>query len=83
LFVLDDTTDRWQVAGLSSWGINPLLPEEFSRSDSRYGDLAFFTDLTQHREWIATQIPEPGGLGCLVFALLILRRRPLPRSRTD
>jgi len=70
LFVFDDVTAEWQLAGITSWGFNPTLPEGFSRYDSRYGDVAFFTDLSQHSDWIAATVPEPSvgvllGLGIL------------------
>lgn len=76
LFVFSDEADAWQLAGLSSWGINPLLPGGFARTDSRYGDLAFFTDLTPHRDWIVATIPEPSGLLWLGLLLFGRRRRP-------
>lgn len=76
MFVYDALVDAWLLAGLASWGVNPLLPTGFSRNDSRYGDLAFFTDLTHHRDWIAAVIPEPGGAAlALPAAILLLMRR--------
>jgi len=76
LFVLDEAADEWQLAGITSWGFNPSLPEGFSRYDSRYGDVAFFTDLSRHREWITVTIPEPETALLLVAVLAgALRRR--------
>lgn len=71
LFIFDAGENQWQLAGLNSWGINPLLPEGFARSDSRYGDLAFYTDLTTHRDWIAATVPEPTILAFGSLALLL------------
>lgn len=83
LFVFDAGENLWQLAGISSWGINPLLPEGFARSDSRYGDLAFFTDLTTHHEWIAATVPESSWLPWLGLGLLTgIRRRPSARIGT-
>lgn len=75
MFVFDAGENQWQLAGLSSWGVNPLLPEGFARTDSRYGDLAFFTDLSAHRSWIAAQVPEPAGLLWLGLLLALGRRQ--------
>lgn len=67
---------EWQVAGVTSWGVNPLVPEGFARTDSRYGDVSFATDLTTHSAWIKQTIPEPGiGLSMVVSIALGLRRR--------
>jgi hypothetical protein len=74
LMVFDEDLGEWVLAGITSWGYNPTLPEGFSRYDSRYGDVAFFTDLSRHADWIAATVPEPsvvwlvfwgvaGGLG--------------------
>jgi hypothetical protein len=83
MFIFDPASDTWQLAGLVSWGVNPLLPAGFARTDSRYGDLAFFTDLTQHREWIGSVIPEPVTVVLLATGALVttLRRRRLPDPR--
>lgn len=80
MFIFDPATGAWLLAGLASWGVNPLLPAGFSRTDSRYGDLAFFTDLTRHRDWIGSVIPEPGAIVLLATGALLtaLRRRRLP-----
>jgi hypothetical protein len=51
------------------------LSDGFARGDSRYGDLAFFTDLTRHHEWIAATIPEPACLAWLGLLLLARRSR--------
>jgi hypothetical protein len=76
LLVFDEASGEWQLAGVTSWGVNPSLPEGFSRYDSRYGDVALFTDLTRHQEWIAGTIPEPGTAVLLLGALAgSLRRR--------
>jgi hypothetical protein len=76
MFIFDPATGAWQLAGLVSWGVNPLLPAGFARTDSRYGDLAFFTDLTRHQDWINRVIPEPSGAGLMaVGALLTALRR--------
>ena len=83
LFVFDEAADEWQLAGVTSWGFNPSLPEGFSRHDSRYGDVALFTDLSRHQEWIAATIPEPGAPMLVAAALagLLVRRRQ-SESRT-
>lgn len=65
----------WHLAGITSWGVNPLLPEGFARNDSRYGDLSFATDVSRHRDWIANTIPEPGWGFFAVAAIAVLRRR--------
>lgn len=81
LFILDPLSRTWQLAGLASWGFNPLLAEGFARTDSRYGDLAFFTDLTANRDWImATTIPEPSVPLFMAFTAMLAatrRRRQL------
>lgn len=74
LFVRLDGSGPWALAGVTSWGVNPTRPDDFTRHDSRYGDLSFFTDLSKHQAWLAA-IPEPvtgallaagvaAGLGC-------------------
>ncbi len=80
LFVFDEAADEWQLAGVTSWGFNPSLPEGFARHDSRYGDVALFTDLGPHQEWIASTIPEPGlpMLCAATLAGLMPRRRRTP-----
>ncbi len=79
LLVFDEASGEWLLAGVTSWGFNPTLSEGFARNDSRYGDVAFFTDLTRHADWIAATVPEPSA-GLLVMLgasalLLPLRRR--------
>jgi len=75
LLVYDGATGEWQLAGVTSWGFNPSLPEGFARGDSRYGDVSFFTDLSQHTDWVAATIPEPGLPALLGAALVVLLRR--------
>jgi len=75
LLVYDGATGEWQLAGVTSWGFNPSLPEGFARGDSRYGDVSFFTDLSQHADWVAATIPEPGLPALLGAALVVLLRR--------
>lgn len=72
LFVYDAEMARWELAGVTSWGTNPLFPSGASRQSSRYGDLSFFTDVTAHREWIFTTIPEPRVVPLLLLAFAIL-----------
>lgn len=74
---------EWSLAGVTSWGVNPLLPEGFARGDSRYGDVSFATDLTWHREWINSTIPEPemASSVVMVLGLAVLRRRRSPKRR--
>jgi hypothetical protein len=72
-------TGAWEVAGITSWGTNPLLENGNGRQNSTYGDVAFYTDVSQHRDWIATVIgiPEPQS-GLLLFiglSFLAARRR--------
>lgn len=81
LFVADETTGEWLLAGVSSWGVNPLLPEGFARTDSRYGDLAFFTDLGAHRGWIAATVPEPAAPILWMLAIALAASRRTPRHR--
>jgi hypothetical protein len=59
MFVYNVAVGEWELAGLASWGINPLLPEGFARTDSRYGDIALFTDLSANRDWVLARVPEP------------------------
>ncbi|MFC7338371.1 trypsin-like serine protease [Haloferula chungangensis] len=80
LFVFDASAQQWQLAGISSWGVNPLLSDGFARTDSRYGDIALFTDLSEHGDWIAANIPEPTSLVWL--GLLLLGRR-VPRAASS
>ncbi len=69
LFVWDMDAG-WSVAGTASWGVNPLLPAGFARTDSRYGDVAIFTDLTANSAWIKANIPEPAPAWLLAAALV-------------
>ena len=79
LMVFDETSGEWRLAGVTSWGFNPTLPEGFSRNDSRYGDVAFFTDLTRHADWIAATVPEPSPAVLVLLGwctwMLATRRR--------
>lgn len=72
LFLFDAATGQWTVAGITSWGVNPLLPAGFARTDSRYGDLAFFTDLTANSDWIFANIPEPSVAWMIVISLTLI-----------
>lgn len=74
LFVWD-AASGWSVAGIASWGVNPLLPAGFARTDSRYGDVAFFTDLAANADWIRTNVPEPEPAWLLATALAWLGNR--------
>jgi hypothetical protein len=76
LFVFDAPSEQWQLAGLTSWGFNPSLPEGFAREDSRYGDVAFFTDISRHQQWIADTVPEPKTTLLLGLGFFLLRRHP-------
>jgi len=79
MFIFDPASGAWRLAGLASWGVNPLLPAGFSRTDSRYGDVAFFTDLTHHQDWITGVIPEADAAALLTIGALLAalrRRRP-------
>ncbi len=75
LLVQSSSDGSWQLAGITSWGTNPTLPSGFSRNDSRYGDLTFFTDLRPHHDWIVNTIPEPKIGLQLILAIAFLRFR--------
>ncbi|MCH7225029.1 trypsin-like serine protease [Haloferula sp. A504] len=86
LYVLNPLTGEWEVAGITSWGTNPLLEDGLDRQNSIYGDVAFYTDVAQHSDWIqsTTQIPEVSSslltlLGMIAFAARI-RNRPFPAA---
>ena len=68
LLVFNPAQSRWELAGVTSWGTNPTLSDGFSRTDSRHGDLAFFTDLRPHHDWIFSTIPEPASTTLLLIA---------------
>lgn len=59
LFLFNENLQRWELAGVTSFGLNPLYPPGFNREDSRYGDLSFFTDVSAQGDWLdAVIIPE-------------------------
>lgn len=73
LFLYSEERARWELAGVTSFGVNPLYPAGFNRFDSRYGDLSFFADVSSQESWIkGVVIPEPSVVGFLVGALGLL-----------
>lgn len=81
LMVFDEVLGEWQLAGITSWGFNPTLPEGFTRYDSRYGDISFFTDVSRHQDWIIGIIPEPSTLLLLAVGSLAWLGRGRQRTR--
>ena len=77
LFIFSEERSRWELAGVTSFGVNPLFPAGFNRFDSRYGDLSFFADVSGQGEWLnSVMVPEPaGGLLLLSSAVFLLRRK--------
>lgn len=79
IYLLNEVSGEWEVAGLTSWGTNPLLEDGPDRQSSTYGDLAFYTSLYEHRDWINSIVPEPQSytliLGALSAIWLGMRRR--------
>ncbi len=79
LFLYSDERARWELAGVTSFGVNPLHPAGFNRFDSRYGDLSFFTDVSSQQDWLnSSTIPEFSSqilLGCGLLVLGCGRRR--------
>lgn len=71
LMVWNPDSQDWELAGITSWGVNPLLSNDFARSDSRYGDLSLFTDVSQHRDWIAATVPELSLTHLLIVGALV------------
>jgi hypothetical protein len=77
LFLYNEVRQRWELAGVTSFGVNPLYPAGFNRGDSRYGDLSFFADVSGQGDWLASvMIPECStALLSLGGGLLLLSRR--------
>jgi len=76
MFVFSDERARWELAGVTSYGVNPLYPAGFNRFDSRYGDLSFFTDVSSQKEWLDTvMVPEPSQMMLLTVSLFFAVRR--------
>ncbi|YCM46200.1 trypsin-like serine protease [Verrucomicrobiaceae bacterium 227] len=77
LFVYSDERARWELAGVTSFGVNPLFPAGFNRFDSRYGDLSFFTDVRSQEEWLNTvMVPEPSRqISIASFLIFVCWRR--------
>lgn len=69
----------WVVAGLTSWGINPI--NNTYATTGLYGDVTALTRVSEHIAWInsITAIPEPSTyaaiLGALALVVTAVRRR--------
>ena len=75
LFIYSEERARWELAGLTSFGENPLYPAGFNRLDSRYGDLSFFADVSGQQAWLdLVMIPEPSTSMLMLFGLLFFKR---------
>ncbi len=79
-FIQDGET--WKLAGVTSWGVNPwdVLTNGSNGFRGLYGDVNYFTRVSQTRDWIVSVIPEPSTWALLAFAALgaagyCLRRR--------
>ena len=77
LFIFSAERSRWELAGVTSFGVNPLYSAGFNRYDSRYGDLSFFADVSSQGAWInSVLIPEPSSSILVLLGLgMILRKR--------
>jgi len=82
LFIYSEERSQWELAGVTSFGVNPLHPSGFTRFDSRYGDLSFFADVSGQQDWLnGVMIPEPSKIAFLFVGLVIpwrQRRLALP-----
>lgn len=80
LFLYSQDRSRWELAGVTSFGVNPLFPAGFNRFDSRYGDLSFFSDVSNQKEWLdSVMIPEPSQAILLAMSLtMVWKRRRFP-----
>lgn len=73
LFLFSDERARWELAGVTSFGVNPLYPTGFNRFDSRYGDLSFFADVSLQQDWLTSvMVPEPSSQMVWGGALLLV-----------
>jgi hypothetical protein len=76
LFIYSGERARWELAGVTSFGENPLYPAGFNRFDSRYGDLSFYTDVSGQQDWLdSVMVPEPSTSVLMFMGLLFLIRR--------
>jgi secreted trypsin-like serine protease len=77
LFLFNEDRQRWELAGVTSFGLNPLYPPGFNREDSRYGDLSFFSDVSAQGDWLdSVMIPECStAFFCFAGSFLFLSRR--------
>lgn len=79
LFLFNEARQRWELAGITSFGLNPLYPPGFQRGDSRYGDLSFFTDVSGQRDWLTSVVIPEISTSVLMMASglwwAVLRRR--------
>jgi hypothetical protein len=76
LFIYSGERARWELAGVTSFGENPLYPAGFNRFDSRYGDLSFYTDVSGQQDWLdSVMVPEPSTSVLMFMGLLFLMRR--------
>ncbi len=70
LFIFDEDDGEWLVAGISSFG---------NMEHEVYGDVAMYTGVAQHQDWIDSVIPEPRTLpailGILTLLVVFIRRR--------
>ncbi len=74
--------EAWKLAGITSWGVNPwdVLTNGSNGFRGLYGDVNYFTRVSQTRDWIVSVIPEPSTQALLILASLgtagfCLRRR--------
>lgn len=70
LFIYDEDDEEWVVAGISSFG---------NMDHEVYGDVAMYTGVAQHQDWIESIIPEPrsspAALGLLSILAIMAHRR--------
>ncbi len=81
-FIYDN--GAWKLAGVTSWGLNPWDARTNQGEDQGlYGDVNYYTRVSEHTDWIYSVIPEPGSAALLTLcgtsALLFALRRS--RSR--
>ena len=80
-FIQDGTT--WKLAGITSWGNNPWdeLYNGVTNSRGLYGDVNYFTRVSQTADWITSVIPEPSTYALLVAGTALLGFAAFRRRR--
>lgn len=67
-FIFDNGT--WKLAGVTSWGVNPWDTLTNGGGDQGlYGDVSYFTRVSEHTDWIYSVIPEPSAALLTLYGL--------------